>query len=99
MHKRSNKLPLGVNMAEMEQGGGGVGEMINQLGQGLTMLVEGLGKAGAPPEIVEPFSAALEAFTAGAQALQSGGAPSQGAAAPEAGGAQAAPAGNMQMRG
>lgn len=91
----------GNEMAEGEgpgAGGGGLPEMINQLGQGLTMLVEGLGKAGAPPEVVEPFAAALEAFTAGAQNLQGGG-QAQGAAAPEAGGAQATPAGNMQMRG
>ena len=79
--------------------GGGVGEIIQTIGQGLTMLVEGLTQAGAPPEVVEAFGAALEAFTAGAEALQGGGQQAQGAAPMEAGGAQVAPAGNMQTRG
>lgn len=79
--------------------GGGIEEMIQTIGQGLQMLVEGLGQAGAPPEVVEPFTAALEAFSAGAQALQGGGGQPSGAAPMEAGAAQAAPAGNMQMRG
>lgn len=74
-------------------------QMVQQIGEGLTTLVDGLSKAGAPPEIIEPFAASLEAFTAGADSLSGAGQPQQGAAPMEAGGAQAVPAGSNQVRG
>jgi hypothetical protein len=74
-------------------------KMFEMVGQGLTQIVEGLGQAGAPPEVIEPFGAALEAYTAGYEALQGGGQKAQGAAPMEAGGAQVQPSGSQQMRG
>jgi len=90
----------GPSQGQGEGGGSGdqLTDMVNGLGQGLTTLVEGLQKAGAPKEIVEPFGASLEAFTEGANRLM-GGAGDQGAAPMEAGAANAVPSGQNQMRG
>lgn len=90
-----------AEQAPQEEGGDGqMGKMINMIGQGLTMLTEGLQKAGAPEQVVAPFGAALQAFTQGVQALQGGGGGEQQAQqpAPMEGGGRGVPA-NQNMRG
>ncbi len=90
----------GANPDAAGDGGGDPMQALQQIGEGLTMVVESLTQQKAPQEIIAPFQASLEAFTAGYQAIQGGGGQEpQGASTMEAGGAQVAPSGNNQMRG
>lgn len=67
--------------------------------QWFQVLGNTLQKGGAPEPIMGAFMQTYEAFQGLLAALQGGGQQAQGAAPMEAGAAQAAPAGNMQMRG
>lgn len=83
---------------------GGLPALVNQIGQGLTDLAQGLQQAGAPDQLVQGAAQILQMFTQYAQALMSaaqGGAQAGGPGGPQSmeGGAEGVPAGDMRMRG
>lgn len=85
---------------ENEGGQGGLPELINQIGQGLTDLASGLQQAGAPKELVQGAAQILQAYTQYVQQLSQGaqGGEPSGPQSME-GGAQGVPAGDPRMRG
>jgi hypothetical protein len=81
--------------------GGGEGQFSDLLATGdqwFQVVGETLSNGGAPKEVLSAFGQVYQGFQQFLQMLQGG--QQQGGAAPmEAGAAEAAPAGNMQMRG
>lgn len=86
--------PEAAAPAQAPAEGGGAGDALASLGDGLSSLVEAMGQdQGVPPEAMQAFQASLEAYQAGMAALQGGGGaqPQQGATTPEQGASNAMP--------
>lgn len=81
-------------MAEMQGQQGDIGKMISNVGQGLAMLTDLVGKTpGVDPSIAERFGGLVQEFTSLIEAISGGGEDEQppqqqpmGTTSPEAGG-------------
>lgn len=78
----------------------GPAQMIQKVGEGLMMITELLGQAGAPPEAAQKMAQITQEYQAVIESVMGGGGqqPPSGAVSPEQGAGQAQPM-NPAMRG